>query len=184
MRPTNICIRKGVRMSSRIVLSVAVAACALSLAACRSEAPPPAETASAPAPAADAAAHEGHAGRRVFFVSPKNGDTVTSPVKFEFGSDQFQIAAVPAGEVKEARPDVGHFHLGVDQDCLAAGTAIPKAEAGAAPGAAGSWIHFGTGSNTIEMSLTPGPHKFSVEVGDDLHHAVEGLCETISVTVK
>jgi hypothetical protein len=120
----------------------------------------------------------------VFFVEPKNGATVKSPVKFVFGNDQVQISPVPPGELKEARADMGHYHLGVDTDCLPAGTAIPKAEAGATPGNAGSWVHFGTGNNNIEMALTPGPHKFSVEVGDDLHRAVEGLCETISVTVE
>jgi hypothetical protein len=45
-------------------------------------------------------------------------------------------------------------------------------------------VHFGTGSNNIEMSLTPGKHTFAVQVGDDLHRAVEGLCETISVNVE
>ena len=169
-------------MVIRFVSGVVMAALALSVAACRSETTQTAE-APAAAPAADAS-HEGHVGARVFFVEPKNGATVKSPVKFVFGNDQVQISPVPQGEVKEARAGMGHYHLGVDTDCLAAGTAIPKAEAGATPGNAGSWIHFGTGNNNIEMALTPGPHKFSVEVGDDLHRAVEGLCETISVTVE
>jgi hypothetical protein len=84
---------------------------------------------------------------------------------------------VPEGEVKPeaVRAGMGHFHLGVDADCLPAGATIPKAD---------PWIHFGTGSNFIEMNLTPGPHKFSVQAGDDLHRTVEGLCETISVTVQ
>jgi hypothetical protein len=45
-------------------------------------------------------------------------------------------------------------------------------------------IHFGTGSDNLEMALHPGPHRMSVEVGDDLHRAVEGLCQTINITVK
>jgi hypothetical protein len=116
----------------------------------------------------------GSAPRNVFFVQPANGATVKSPVQFVFGSDQFTIAAVPAGEVKEVRAGTGHFHLGVDADCLAAGAVIPKAQ---------PWIHFGDGKNTIEMQLTPGPHKFSVQAGDDLHATMAGLCETISITV-
>src|SRR5687768_1369690 len=172
---------QGVVMATRVFTGAMIAALALSVAACRDQA----QVAEAPGsvPAADAS-HEGHAGARVFFQEPKNGATVKSPVKFVFGNDQVQISPVPQGEVKEARAGMGHYHLGVDTDCLPAGTAIPKAEAGATPGNAGSWIHFGTGSNNIEMGLTPGPHKFSVEVGDDLHRAVEGLCETISVTVE
>jgi hypothetical protein len=169
-------------MATRLVTGIVMTALTLSMAACRSESTQVAE-APAGAPAADAS-HEGHVGARVFFVEPKDGATVKSPVKFVFGNDDVEISPVPQGEVKEARPGLGHYHLGVDTDCLPAGTTIPKAEAGATPGNAGSWIHFGTGSNNIEMSLTPGPHKFAVEVGDDLHRAVEGLCETISITVE
>src|SRR5918993_521930 len=162
-------------MVIRFVTGIVLSALVLSVAACRSETTQVAE-APAAAPAADAS-HEGHVGARVFFVEPKNGATVKSPVKFVFANEQVQISPVPAGEVKEARADMGHYHLGVDTDCVSTGTPIPKAEAGAAAGNAGSWIHFGNGSDNIEMSLTPGPHKFAVQVGDDLHRAVEGLCE-------
>ncbi len=163
-------------MSPRVALCL-VAATTFSLAACNRTQPQP-ESQSQPAPAAAPAAdasHGGHTGGRVFFVSPKNGDTIKTNTKFEFGSDMFQIAAVPEGEVTTVRPGVGHFHLGLDTDCLPAGTVIPKAD---------PWIHFGTGSNNIEMTLTPGRHKFSVQVGDDLHRGVEGLCQTINVTVE
>ena len=119
----------------------------------------------------------------VSFAEPKDGATVPTLTKFVFKTDNYEISPVPK-DAKEARPDVGHFHLGVDTDCLAAGTTIPKAEAGDKPGTAGKWIHFGNGSDNIEMALTPGPHKMSVEVGDDLHRAVEGLCQTINITVK
>jgi hypothetical protein len=167
-------------MATRLVLSAVFAAFMLSVAACRSE-----TTQIAEAPAADAS-HEGHTMGKVYFVEPKDGATLSSKAltKFVFAADDYQIAAVPEGEVKEVRAGMGHFHLGVDSDCLPPGADIPKAEAGATPGTAGSWIHFGTGSNNIEMSLTPGPHKFSVQVGDDLHRAVEGLCQTINVNVE
>ena len=161
-------------------VAAVLAVYAISLAACRSE---PAPAAEAPAATADAA-HEGHTAAKVMFKESANGATVKSPVKFVFANENVQISPVPAGEVKEARAMMGHYHLGVDSDCLPAGTAIPKAEAGATPGNAGSWIHFGNGSDNIEMSLTPGPHTFAVAVGDDLHRAVEGLCETISITVE
>lgn len=167
-------------MCNRLCIAAVVLASGLVGAACRSETPPQ-ETAAA----SSTESHEGHQ-TRVFFVEPKDGATLSSKslTKFVFGSENYQIAAVPPGDVTEARPDMGHFHLGVDTDCLPAGTTIPKAEAGATPGTAGAWIHFGTGTDNIEMALTPGPHKFSVEVGDDLHRAVEGLCQTINVTVE
>ena len=167
-------------MANRLLIAgVAVTLC-LGAVACRSETPKeetPAETASTES-------HAGHA-MKVYFKEPKDGATVSSKelTKFVFAADNYQISPVPA-EAKEARPNMGHFHLGVDTDCLPAGTTIPKAEANAAPGTAGQWIHFGKGTDNIEMALTPGDHKFAVEVGDDLHRAVEGMCETITIKVE
>ena len=169
-------------MANRLLIAAVAAALGLGIA-CRSEAPKE-ETAASETPAASTESHEGHQATRVYFVEPKDGATVGTLTKFVFATDGYQISPVPQGEVKEARPNMGHFHLGVDTDCLAPGTTIPKAEAGAKQGTAGQWIHFGTGSNNIEMALNPGPHKMSVEVGDDLHRAVEGLCQTINITVK
>ncbi len=162
-------------MRMRLVLGFALVASSALVMACGGGSTPPAEETAAPAaaPAADAS-HEGHTGGRVFFVSPKEGATVKSPVQLEFGSEMFTIAAVPAGEVTTVRAGTGHFHLGVDTDCLPAGAVIPKAN---------PWIHFGDGKNAIEMQLTPGPHKLAVQAGDDKHATMTGLCETINVTV-
>jgi len=115
-------------------------------------------------------------GGKVFFSEPKNGATVKSPVHIVFASDMFTIAAVPPGEIKPeaVRANTGHFHLGVDTDCLAAGSVIPKAN---------PWVHFGMGNNSIDMQLTPGPHKLVVQAGDDRHATMTGLCEVINVTV-
>ena len=182
---TRLVLPVGARARTGVfVPTVLCAAVALFASGCGGSGTP--EETETPAATAADASHEGHTTARVSFVEPKDGATLSSKslTKFVFASDAYQIGAVPAGEVKEARPDIGHFHLGVDSDCLPAGTVIPKAEAGAAAGTAGSWIHFGTGTDNIEMSLTPGAHKFSVQVGDDLHRAVEGLCETINVTVE
>jgi hypothetical protein len=111
---------------------------------------------------------------RVFFVEPKDGATVKSPVHLQFGIENYQVAAVPQGTVDTARSGMGHYHVGVDTDCLSAGTAIQKA----AP-----WVHFGTGNSEIDMQLPPGMHKLTLELGDDMHRAVEGLCTSITVTV-
>ena len=114
------------------------------------------------------------AGPRVFFVHPEDGATVKSPVMLEFGAEDFQIAAVPQGTVTESRPNLGHHHVGVDADCLPPGTAIPRA----AP-----WVHFGDGKNVIDMQLPAGTHRLTLQIGDDLHRTIAGLCSTISVTV-
>ena len=169
-------------MASRLFIAGMAAALAIAGAACGSS-----ETAKEEAtPAASTESHEGHQVAKVYFKEPKNGATVSSKstLKFVFGADNYQISAVPSGEVKEARPAMGHFHLGVNTDCLPAGTVIPKAEEGDKPGTAGKWVHFGKGTDTFEMALNPGDYKFSVEVGDDLHRAVEGMCETINVKVE
>ena len=114
------------------------------------------------------------AGPRVFFVQPTDGATVKSPVRLEFGIENYQIAAVPAGTVTESRPNLGHHHVGVDADCLPPNTAIPRA----AP-----WVHFGDGKNVIDMQLPPGQHRLTLQLGDDLHRTQEGLCSTITVNV-
>ena len=61
---------------------------------------------------------------RVLFVEPENGATVTSPVHLKFGVQNFEISPVPPGDVTTARPGVGHYHIGIDQSCLARGKAI------------------------------------------------------------
>jgi hypothetical protein len=115
------------------------------------------------------------AGPRVFFVQPQDGATVKSPVRLEFGVENYQVAAVPAGTVTESRANIGHHHVGVDADCLPPGTEIPRA----AP-----WVHFGDGKNVIDMQLPPGQHRLTLQIGDDLHRTQEGLCSTITVNVE
>ena len=99
--------------------------------------------------------------------------TVLAAGSGAFGSDQITISPVPE-TVDKPRPGMGHHHLGVDTDCLPAGEVIPKAS---------PWIHFGTGKTVIEMQLSPGPHKFALQLGDDQHRTIQGLCQVINVTV-
>jgi hypothetical protein len=152
---------KGVAMGNRVVKGLVMAALALAAGACTGTDP------------ADRPA--GQRGR-VFFVQPKNGDTIKSMSTFRFGNEAVTVSPVPPGELKpeQVRPNMTHYHLGVDTDCLPAGQVIPKAD---------PWIHFGDGKDTIEMQLKPGPHKLVLQSGDDLHRTVAGLCETINVTV-
>jgi len=112
---------------------------------------------------------------RIFFVEPKNNATVKSPVHLKFGIENYKIAAVPEGDVKTARPGVGHYHVGVEQDCLKPGETIVKGTP--------QWVHLGKGDTEMDMQLTPGKHKLSLQLGDDLHNTVQGLCSTITVNV-
>jgi hypothetical protein len=113
---------------------------------------------------------------RVFFVEPKNGATVSSPVHMKFGSEGIEIAAVPPGDVTTARPGKAHYHVGIDQDCLPPGKTIVKGTP--------SWVHFGDGKSEFESQLTPGKHKLALQLGDDLHNTLPGTCQVITVTVK
>mgnify|MGYP001339477144 CR=1 FL=1 len=135
--------------------------------ACGGAEAPPAQSA-APAAAANT-------NPMVMFMAPQDGSTVPSPVHIMFGSEHFEIAAVPQGTVETARPGMGHYHVAVDSTCLPPGEVIPKA----AP-----WTHFGDGKNMIDMQLLPGKHTLTVQIGDDMHRTIEGLCKTISVTVQ
>lgn len=146
-------------MGNRIVKAVVLGAWTLSVAACGGSGAPPA----------------GAAGT-VFFVSPKNGDTIKPMSTIEFGSTGATVSAVPPGQLtpEQVRAGMIHYHLGVDTDCLGDGVAIPKAD---------PWIHFGDGKNVIEQALAPGPHRLAVQAGDDLHRTLPGMCQVINVTV-
>jgi hypothetical protein len=113
---------------------------------------------------------------RVFFVQPKNGATVTSPVHLKFGAQNFAIAPVPAGEVTTPRQGVGHYHVGVDQACLAPSKTIVKGTP--------SWVHLGDGKDEMDMQLPSGRHRLALQIGDDLHNTLPGLCSVITVNVK
>ena len=112
---------------------------------------------------------------RIFFVEPKNGASVKSPVHLEFGIENYTISPVPDGTVTTARPGVGHYHVGIDTGCLTAGKTIVKGTP--------SWVHFGKGDSKFDTQLTPGKHKLALQLGDDLHNTVKGLCSTITVNV-
>jgi len=109
----------------------------------------------------------------VFFVYPTDGATVTSPIEVVMGSRNIEIGAVPP-EVVTARPNIVHYHLGTNTDCLPPGTVIPQAD---------PWIHFGDGSNEIEMNFPPGEYRLAIQAGDDEHRTIAGLCQVISITV-
>jgi hypothetical protein len=113
---------------------------------------------------------------RVFFVEPKTGATVTSPVHMKFGATGIQIAPVPPGDVTTARPGVAHYHVGIDQSCLPPGKTIVKGTP--------SWVHFGDGKSEFDSQLTPGKHKLALQLGDDLHNTLPGTCAMITVNVK
>ncbi len=131
---------------------------------------------SAPEPMEEAAAEEPSGEPRVFFVAPMDEtDHATEiPLGITFGVENFEIGAVPE-EVTTVREGVGHYHVAIDTDCLPPGEIIPSAD---------PWVHFGDGSDGMEMQLEGGEYRLTVQIGDDEHRTIEGLCDTIVVRME
>tara|TARA_B100000902_G_C26749425_1_gene640155 strand:- start:134 stop:550 length:417 start_codon:yes stop_codon:yes gene_type:complete len=110
--------------------------------------------------------------RRLFFITPKNGDKVTSPIKIMFGIDGMQI--VPAGINK---PMSGHHHLLINIKNLPnMKMPIPADK---------NHLHFGKGQTQVLLHLPKGDHTLQLLLGNHLHipHTNPLLSEKISITV-
>ena len=107
---------------------------------------------------------------KVYFVEPKDGATVASPVKVKFGVDG--MAVKPAGDMSAGS---GHHHLIVD------GKPVPRARS----------CRRTTRTSTLARarpkpsSLAPGKHTLTMQFADGAHRSYgPDLSSTISVTVK
>jgi Domain of unknown function (DUF4399) len=111
-------------------------------------------------------------GAEVYFIAPKDGETLTSPVTVRFGLKGMGIA--PAGIAFE---NSGHHHLIIDAPPPAAGVPIP---------ADANHVHFGKGQTEASVELKPGKHTLQLALGDQLHipHDPPVFSKTITVTVK
>ena len=110
----------------------------------------------------------------VYFISPKDGDTVTSPFKVQFGLSGMGVA--PAGVEK---PNTGHHHLIID--------ATLSPEELTAPIASDTkHIHFGGGQTETMVTLPPGKHTLQLVFGDWTHIPFNPpiMSPAITVTVK
>jgi hypothetical protein len=164
-------------LKHRLIALATVLAAASLAAACgqKSAEEPAAEPAAVSEPATAPAALPRTAspeGARVYFVSPADGDTVSNPVRIEFGIEGMSV--VPAGNMTEHS---GHHHLIVDADLPNPGMPIPADD---------NHIHFGDGSTATELTLAPGEHTLQLILGDHLHipHDPPVTSEPITITVK
>lgn len=108
---------------------------------------------------------------RVYFISPGDGETLTSPVVVRFGLDGMGVA--PAGVEKQG---TGHHHLVIDADLPASNLPIPKSD---------HYKHFGKGQTEVSLNLAPGTHTLQLVLGDHLHmpHDPPVVSEEITFTV-
>jgi len=108
----------------------------------------------------------------VYFVSPQEGATVSSPFKVEMGVKGMQVE--PAGKVNEG---FGHHHLIIDGTFVKEGVTVPANE---------THIHYGKGQTTTgDISLEPGKHTLTLQFADGVHASYgESMSKTIEITVE
>jgi hypothetical protein len=112
-------------------------------------------------------------GTTVYFISPKNGETVGQTFTVRFGLKGMGIA--PAG-VQFA--NTGHHHVLVDM-------AEPPNMDAALP-VTDNIRHFGAGQTEAEIKLPPGKHTLQLLFADYLHipHDKPVISEKITIEVK
>ena len=109
----------------------------------------------------------------VYFVSPSDGDEVSSPVEIVFGLRGIGVA--PAGI---NFPNTGHHHLLVDLDALPnLNESIPADK---------NHIHFGKGQTSTSLDLEQGKHTIQLLFADYSHtpHKVPLMTEKITFYIK
>lgn len=113
-------------------------------------------------------------GAKVFFVNLKDGDTVTSPFKVEFGISGMTLAKAGTHD-----PGTGHHHLLVD-------TTIKADDLGYAIPADAQHIHFGQAQTETTLTLPPGKHTLQLMLADGNHIPFDPpvMSSVITVTVK
>ena len=111
-------------------------------------------------------------GAKVYILSPENGAIVENPVKVTFGLSGMGVA--PAG-IEKAK--TGHHHLLIDAALPALDEPIPADD---------NYRHFGGGQTEVELTLSPGPHKLQLLMGDHNHipHNPPVTSEVVEITVK
>lgn len=111
-------------------------------------------------------------GAEVYFISPKDGETVSSPVTVRFGLKGMGVA--PAGTQKDA---TGHHHLLIDTDLPPLDQPVPTDD---------HHKHFGAGQTETVITLPPGKHTLQLLLGDFAHtpHERPVMSPKISITVE
>lgn len=109
---------------------------------------------------------------RLFFILPADGDVVSNPVTVSFGIDG--MAVVPAGQDV---PASGHHHVIIDAGLPNMALPIP---------ADANYLHFGDGSSSTELTLSPGEHTLQLLFANFLHipHDTPIISEQITITVE
>jgi len=110
----------------------------------------------------------------VYFINVKDGDTVSSPFKVQFGLTGLGVA--PAGMDKEK---TGHHHLLID-------TTLSAEEQKAAVPVDAKHLHFGGGQTEAMVTLPPGQHTLQLVFANWSHIPFDPPVQSavIKITVK
>ena len=111
-------------------------------------------------------------GAEAYFITPKDGATVKSPVNIQFGLKGMGVA--PAGVKFD---NTGHHHLLIDTDAPAdTGAPLPTSD---------KVVHFGKGQTETRIDLAPGKHTLQLVLGDQNHtpHNPPVMSKKITITV-
>jgi len=111
--------------------------------------------------------------KRLFFITPSNGEEVTNPVAIRFGIVGMEI--VPAGKDK---PMSGHHHLLINVEKLPnMKSPIPADK---------NHLHFGKGQTETQLNLPSGRHTLQLLLGDYMHvpHEEPLISDKIEIIVK
>ncbi|HWW06596.1 DUF4399 domain-containing protein [Collimonas sp.] len=107
----------------------------------------------------------------VAFIEPVDGAVVSNPFTVKFGVSGMEVR--PAGDMT---PGVGHHHLFINEDSMAAGQLIPMDD---------KHLHFGKAQTETSVTLPPGQYKLTMQFADGTHHSYgPEMSKTINVTVK
>jgi Domain of unknown function (DUF4399) len=112
-------------------------------------------------------------GAEAYIISPKNGATVSNPVRVQFGLKGMGIA--PAGVKFD---NTGHHHLLIDTDA--------PSDMNAPLPASDKVVHFGKGQTETTLTLPPGKHTLQLLFADLNHvpHSPPVISKKITITVK
>jgi hypothetical protein len=111
--------------------------------------------------------------KRLFFITPSNGEEVTNPVTIRFGIVGMEI--VPAGKDK---PMSGHHHLLINVEKLPnMKSPIPADK---------NHLHFGKGQTETQLNLPSGRHTLQLLLGNYMHvpHEKPLISDKIEIIVK
>ena len=111
------------------------------------------------------------AGAEVYFIAPRDGQTIHGPVTVKFGLKGMGVA--PAGTKFD---NTGHHHLLVDTD-------LSEIKPDAPLPATDKIVHFGKGQTETTLTLPPGKHTLELLFADYLHIPFDPPLHSKKITI-